>query len=172
MTGDALPPVRWKIPATSAVVGPARHRALAQALSWCYRLDEVGRQMLKLLVSEMVGNALLHGLPDGDPDAHIAIGMEPVTGGIMVVVHDHSRTPPSHLMAEPMDDEHGRGVPIMQELAYSNGWFPTPDGKAVFAIMAAVRAPGRAQRRAALLDRIRAIRPRIRVHLADATVAA
>jgi len=171
MSAEAIPAVHWTIPATNAAVGPARDRVLALALSWRYRLDEVEQQMLLLLVSEMVTNACLYGRAAGDSNPRIAIGMKPSKGGILVVVRDHSRTAPSHLTADP-GDEHGRGVSIMQELAASSGWFPVADGKEVYAVMAAARIPSRAQRRAALLGRLRAMRPRLRVHPADAMLAA
>jgi len=160
----ASPTAHWSIAAVPAAVGPARDLALAHALTWRYRLDETGQQMLRLLVSEMVTNALLYGQPNDDPDPNptIAIGMEARPSGILVIVRDHSSDPPDHLNPS-LDDVHGRGVSIMQELASSTGWFPTDDGKAVYAIMAADRVPTREQQRAALLlARIRAMkRPRV-----------
>jgi anti-sigma regulatory factor (Ser/Thr protein kinase) len=172
MAPGSFPTERWSIAAVPAAVGPARDLALAHALAWRYRLDETGQQMLKLLVSEMVTNALLYGLPDADPDPTIDIAMEARPGGILFTVRDHSSAPPDHLNPTA-DDVHGRGMSIMQELAASTGWFPTADGKAVYAIMAADRVPTRQQQRAALLlARIRAIAPRPRVYGLHSAVAA
>jgi anti-sigma regulatory factor (Ser/Thr protein kinase) len=155
----------WTVTADPSAVAPARHRALAHARSWGYLFDPVQAQMLELLVSEMVTNAILYGQPD-DPanDPYVPIGIKGCTEGVLIIVRDHSHEGPSYT-ADPFADEHGWGVTIMQRLALDYGWFPLPDGKVVWALMGAERPLSREQRRiTAIWARIRAARPQIRVH--------
>jgi anti-sigma regulatory factor (Ser/Thr protein kinase) len=154
----------WIVTATPAAVAPARHRALAQARAWGFTFDDVAAQMLELLVSEMVTNAVTYGQPEGIDDPHVPIGMEARPDGVLIIVRDRSHQGPSYTQ-DPFGEEHGWGVTIMQSLAQGCGWFPLADGKAVWAFVEADRATSREQRRiAGLLAHVRSLRPQIRVH--------
>ncbi|MER7707264.1 ATP-binding protein [Kitasatospora sp. NPDC097605] len=80
----------------------------------------------KLLVSEVVTNAILHGSPEAGGELRIVWSALP--GGMLkVLVTDQSRTMP-HLETAGQCDEHGRGLDIVRRLATNSGWYPEPDG--------------------------------------------
>jgi len=154
----------WTVTADPSAVAPARHRALAHARAWGYIFDDIQAQMFELLVSEMVTNAVLYGQTDSTDDPHVSIGIQGHPEGVLIIVRDRSHEGPSYT-ADPYADEHGWGVTIMQRLALDYGWLPLVEGKAVWAVMGAERSRSREQWRiVAVLGRIRALRPQIRVH--------
>jgi anti-sigma regulatory factor (Ser/Thr protein kinase) len=79
-----------------------------------------------LLVSELVTNALLHGAPP------ITMELEcDGSEGMQVRVSDGSEARPA--LAHPdSEDEHGRGVALVDILSDAWGVDPTPNGKAVW----------------------------------------
>ena len=157
-------PRHWTITAEPAAVAPARHRALAQARAWGYSFNDVQAQMLELLVSEMVTNAILYGQPDSVEDPHVPIGMQARPEGVLIIVRDRSDDAPSYT-EDPFAEEHGWGVTIMQRLALDYGWFPVAGGKAVWALVQADRTLSREQRRLlSLLTHVHSLRPQIRIH--------
>jgi anti-sigma regulatory factor (Ser/Thr protein kinase) len=81
----------------------------------------------QLMVTELVANALIHGRGD--------VGLQ-VTAGehlLVVSVSDQSTALPT-LSASfpPIDDEHGRGMHIVDTLAHSWGTRSQPSGKVVW----------------------------------------
>ncbi|MEV7006996.1 ATP-binding protein [Streptosporangium sp. NPDC051022] len=92
-------------------------------------LEEI-REVVELLTSELVTNAIVHGRGYRDELAvHVAVYRE---GRIMVVeVHDGNRNAP--VVTIPGEDgESGRGMALVAGLARSWGFRDTRLGKAVF----------------------------------------
>jgi anti-sigma regulatory factor (Ser/Thr protein kinase) len=112
---------RTLAPALSAV-GEARHWAGDQCADV---LDQDGRQVLELLVSEVVANAVLHGR------GGVTVALDRRPGEVVVAVDDDSPDPPlvRHVGAEATG---GRGVALVAALAQAWGWQPHPPGKRVW----------------------------------------
>ncbi|MED7948843.1 ATP-binding protein [Streptomyces sp. BE20] len=78
----------------------------------------------KLLASELVTNAVTHGSPAGG-ELWITWTADP--GTLRVSVTDQSSTPPC-LRTATDDDESGRGLALVRELADHFGWHSEPGG--------------------------------------------
>lgn len=79
----------------------------------------------RLLVSELVTNALLHA------HTHVEVVVRVDAATVRVEVHDAGERLP-YLLAEPGDTLAGRGLHIVQSLAADWGADPREDGKAVW----------------------------------------
>lgn len=85
-------------------------------------------QLVELLTSELVTNALVHGA--GDPA--LVLGVDEIQRTIRVEVHDTEPTLDIHpLHGEPSRTK-GRGLAIVDALATNWGVEPRWDGKAVW----------------------------------------
>jgi serine phosphatase RsbU (regulator of sigma subunit)/anti-sigma regulatory factor (Ser/Thr protein kinase) len=78
-----------------------------------------------LLTSELVTNALLHGMPT----VHVDV-LEVPDGFRIAVTDEHPRLPTPRQATR--DDEHGRGLLLVQHLADRWGVDPNPPGKSVW----------------------------------------
>ena len=114
--------VRRELPPELSAVGEARHWASSQCAEV---LDEEARQVLELLVSEVVANAVLHGAGW----LTVALGCAP--GEVVVAVEDASSVPPQVKTVGP-EATGGRGVALVEALAREWGWQPHPPGKRVW----------------------------------------
>ncbi|MFB8241024.1 ATP-binding protein [Kitasatospora purpeofusca] len=121
-----MPSVSTTFPATRSSVGAAR-RATADTLAGLGPVfDEERVEIAKLLVSELVTNAVLYGSPR--PGGELRIVWSTVGDDMLkVAVSDGSSAVPC-LRAAGADDEHGRGLEIVRRLAAGSGWDPEPDG--------------------------------------------
>jgi anti-sigma regulatory factor (Ser/Thr protein kinase) len=111
------------LPRTS-VVADARHAVKDWCGGWCltHLADAV-----ELLVSELVTNAVVHGL------GAVRVLADYDGTRLRVEVHDHHPIPPRpHVTAGPDLDEHGRGLQLVAMLADSWGSTRTFDGKVVW----------------------------------------
>ncbi|TYB58547.1 ATP-binding protein [Nonomuraea sp. PA05] len=88
--------------------------------------DLTTSEIAELLVSELTTNALLHTSTQA-----IRITATRDDPFLTVEVHDTSDTIPKITPADPSATA-GRGLAIVQSLAHSWGWRPTPTGKAVW----------------------------------------
>jgi len=127
------------------VVLPARLSAVPDARHWvaaaCREaLTPAERQVVELLTSELVANAVLHGRrpagadPGGDPPGRVEVHVRAGPGSVRVVVHDENPDPPllRHVGAEATG---GRGVALVDALSTRWGYEPlTPPttGKSVW----------------------------------------
>lgn len=130
------------------VVLPARLSAVPDARHWvgdaCRAvLSPAERQVVELLTSELVANAVLHGrrplggrradAPD-DPRGTVEVHVHTGPGAVRVVVHDGNPDPPllRHVGAEATG---GRGVALVDALSTRWGYEPLPPpgtGKSVW----------------------------------------
>ncbi|NIZ89509.1 ATP-binding protein [Kineococcus rubinsiae] len=137
------------LPARLSAVPEARHWVAAQCGP---RLSAGERQVVELLTSELVANAVLHGgAPPqgavGDPGApdegSVEVHVSGAAGAVRVAVHDGNPEPPQlrHVGAEATG---GRGVALVDALASRWGHAPLPPpavGKAVWFELALAGAP-------------------------------
>lgn len=132
---------------------PARHEAVREARKFtqktCTQWDTGNRfDDVRLVVSELVTNALRHGLPVGTPRsaeqvAPVRLHLMRCTGRLVCAVRDPSYGSP---VTNPVDNasaESGRGLLLVE--AFSDGWGWQPmrggRGKVVWALFL-LRPPG------------------------------
>lgn len=111
------------LPQTS-VVADARHAVK----DWCggWRLAHLA-DAVELLVSELVTNAVVHGL------GVVRVVAEYDGERLRVEVYDHDPIPPRPHVTAGIDlDEHGRGLQLIAMLSDSWGSARTFDGKVVW----------------------------------------
>ncbi|MFE4517960.1 ATP-binding protein [Kitasatospora sp. NPDC056783] len=97
------------------------------------------RDTAELLLGELFANAVQH--PDATGDQHIEIRFKLVNSRLRLEVHDACAIHPSLRSAAP-DDEHGRGLHLVNELAERWGCVSHPCGigKFVWVLVAPVTA--------------------------------
>jgi anti-sigma regulatory factor (Ser/Thr protein kinase) len=125
LTADEGRPVncfRRELPGELSAVGVARRWVDGYCVS---SLSEDKRQVLELLTSEVVANAVLHGRGV----VTLALGCGP--GEVVVAVSDTSPQPPT-VKAVDLDATGGRGVALVDALSQGWGWAPRPPGKWVW----------------------------------------
>lgn len=96
-----------------------------------------------LIVSELVTNAAQHGGDGVESEALIKLAA--VDTRLRIEVHDASPRLPALCTASD-DDEHGRGLAVVDALAGRWGWEPTADGKFVWCELATRQEQTVAQR--------------------------
>lgn len=81
-----------------------------------------------LILSELAGNAVLHGLPPVELETALDLD------DVLVTVHDGAPVlPVQRATASGVSDENGRGLSLVAALSRSWGWTPTAGGKQVWA---------------------------------------
>ncbi|MCX4588207.1 ATP-binding protein [Streptomyces sp. NBC_01549] len=116
--------VAW-LPPDPAIVGHARSLTAAVLTGW--GLSELV-YTTKLIVSELVTNAVLHA-PLSGARFRLAVG----NSTLRCVVSDDGRGIPRVVQTQP-DEVHGRGLLLVSELADRWGVRATENGKAVWAM--------------------------------------
>ncbi|GAB3155169.1 hypothetical protein GCM10027161_60310 [Microbispora hainanensis] len=130
--GDGVPETRrasWVLPAVPSSTSRARGLVRATLRDWTGGTeDEVTEvaEVAELLVSELVGNALLHGR--GEPVLTLTLR----DGVLRCEVEDEAAVPLCTRDRSPDDAEGGRGLLIVEALSRSWGVCPTSRGKAVW----------------------------------------
>ncbi|MFE9904329.1 ATP-binding protein [Streptomyces achromogenes] len=113
------------LPRQPESAAPARRLVRAACAAW--RLDDLAEDGA-LIVSELVANAVQHARRDS-----IRVVVErPGTARVRIGVVDFSKTPPVRKAPGP-EDEGGRGLALVTELAEGWGSEPLPWGKRVWA---------------------------------------
>ncbi|MFD7639554.1 ATP-binding protein [Kitasatospora sp. NPDC059795] len=107
-----------------ACVGWVRNTVLTELA--CLSLTASQREAIRLSVSEIVTNALNHGI-GGESDSeilHVEAATDQTRGMLRVTVMNpcRTRTAPSALMDADLDAETGRGLFIVQTMADEVGW--------------------------------------------------
>ncbi|HEY6491717.1 MAG TPA: ATP-binding protein [Trebonia sp.] len=96
----------------------------------------------ELIIAELVGNAVRHGLRTAPPVVSLGHDLPPLRlcllrriGEVMLAVTDPSEEAPAP-KAPSADGESGRGLQIVGALSYVWGWSPIEgSGKAVWAVL-------------------------------------
>ena len=113
-----------ELPPRTSVVADARHAVKDWCIAW--RLTHL-EDAVELLVSELVTNAVVHGL------GAVRVFADYDGTRLRVEVHDHDPIPPRpHVTAGADLDERGRGLQLVAMLADSWGSARTFDGKVVW----------------------------------------
>ena len=88
-------------------------------------------QVIGLLVSELVTNAIVHA-GQGHSREQIALTMSITDGLVRVEVADANPSPPIRIVDGAVDAPSGRGLVIVDTLATTWGVTPTSSGKSVW----------------------------------------
>ncbi|MEU4352482.1 ATP-binding protein [Streptomyces sp. NPDC023838] len=150
---------RIPVPGDTSAVALARDRILMQVSGWNTPLDDDQREAVKLVASELITNAVVHG----DDDVMVGLYYEADEGRLLLVVHDGNPEPPERKNAAA-DDEGGRGLALVDCFAARHGWEPTERGKKVWAEFEVPAPAPETGRSAPLRLRLRALclRPYVR----------
>ncbi len=108
----------WMLPSDPSAASQARGH-VAQA---CAGLPDDTVYTARLLVTELVSNAVLHGR------GQVRVTVQRNHAGVRVEVHDESPLPPVVVRRLPMA-EHGAGLRLVSAMAGSWGSEPLGDGR-------------------------------------------
>lgn len=116
---------RWQLLATDASPATAREFTSRTLRQW-----QVPDQAVLVVVSELVSNAVMHGL------GRISLRLQHLGAAIRIEVEDANPTPPT-LRTDPLgaSEVGGFGLQLVDELA-EWGWRPSAVGKVVWALVA------------------------------------
>ncbi|MFE9673480.1 ATP-binding protein [Streptomyces sp. NPDC006259] len=133
LVGPGMSQVQWRLPHTLRSAGHARELLRRQLAAW--ELDGDVALTAELLLSELVSNSLRHArVPKG---REIGVRIATYDGRLRVEVADadNSRPEPREATGE---DEHGRGLALVEALALRWGCCPRRHGigKATWAELA------------------------------------
>jgi two-component sensor histidine kinase len=120
--------MRFVIPGKPRFVGPARHRIVAAARCWSGSLSEESAYAIELVASELLTNAVKHSV------GPLTVGLYQDADRLLLEVFDGDPKPPKRRPVRD-DDEHGRGLSLINALTLSCGWETTVRGKKVWAEM-------------------------------------
>ncbi|MFJ8740385.1 ATP-binding protein [Embleya sp. NPDC127516] len=131
---DAQPVCRFDLPPHEAEVSAARRKVVAIAVEWGMPAHGDLVDTLRLVVSELVTNAVRHA---GVLTPAIGVTVRGTAeGGVQVGVHDRHPFCPKALL-ETVDDDSGRGLLIVKALVAEVGGYAgiqpdTTGGKTVW----------------------------------------
>ncbi|MFJ4678890.1 ATP-binding protein [Kitasatospora sp. NPDC088783] len=133
---------RWfSLPREPATVAAGRRRVRDLLATWNTPLDEDTRFTLDLVTSELLGNAVRHAT---GPAVTVGVHADPLHHRAVIEVYDSSPVLPGLAPGRPADDEEsGRGLLLIAELALAHGVVRKRGGKWVWAEIA---LPGAASR--------------------------
>ncbi|MFH8803027.1 ATP-binding protein [Streptomyces sp. NPDC017936] len=142
---------RFVLAGTEREVPLARHTVVDKVRAWDVPLDEEATDAIRLVASELITNAVVHGA------GPVTVALYHRSGRLMIDVLDGDPSPPRMSCAQA-DDGSGRGLALVGLLASRYDWEPTGGGKRVWAEMALPTAAPAV--RAAALRRLFAFRPK------------
>jgi anti-sigma regulatory factor (Ser/Thr protein kinase) len=154
---------RILVPGDPSAVAFARDRVLTQVRAWRVPLDEDAREAVKLVASELITNAVVHG------GSFATVGLYFHDHRLLLVVYDGNPAEPEMRHATG-DDEQGRGLALVDSLTARNGWEAAPNGKKVWAEFD-VPVPASRAARAELARRARSAVPSLPVSRLGLTVS-
>ncbi len=155
---------RILVPGDPSAVAFARDRVLTYVRAWGVRLDEELGDAVKLVASELITNAVVHG------EGLATVGLYLGDGRLLLVVDDAGPAEPQRQYAAD-DDEQGRGLALVDFLSARNGWEPTTRGKRAWAEFE-IPTPTRAALGEVPQRRVRATVPRADVNAMPSSSAA
>jgi anti-sigma regulatory factor (Ser/Thr protein kinase) len=114
------------VPSHESTVREARRFVAGTLARWAVPRRAV--HTVVLLVSELVTNAVVHGRPP------IELRLRQTSTHVVIEVHDCASFLPRKLRPTP-DDEHGRGLQLVNLLSDRRGSRPTGHGKSVWCVV-------------------------------------
>ncbi|RPK61831.1 Histidine kinase-, DNA gyrase B-, and HSP90-like ATPase [Streptomyces sp. ADI96-02] len=106
----------------------ARRSVVERVRAWGF-LDEETTEVIRLIISELVTNAVVHG------EGPVTITVLGSPGGLLIDVRDGNRDAP-RTGSFGTKNERGRGLALVDALAVRSGWEPLGRGKRVWAEVA------------------------------------
>ncbi|MFE0149905.1 ATP-binding protein [Nonomuraea sp. NPDC059007] len=119
----------WTLPADAAILPVTRKRIIQQLATWDYRLEPVIDENLQLVASELMTNALQHA-----GGGAISVTLWAEDNEAYLEVQDNSLDKPC-VSVSADEDEHGRGLFLVESLSIEWGTDLLMDGKRVWARM-------------------------------------
>ena len=126
----------FRVPRHPASVGFARHRVRRHLATWGHGKDDAITENVVLLASELAANVVRHG-PILEREFEIAVTAR-ADGSCFIAVSDQSPARPLLRDAPSPDDERGRGLHLVDQLARTWGVRDRGrNGKTVWALVGA-----------------------------------
>lgn len=125
---------RFDITGTSSEVPAARRAIVEQTRAWGVPLDDDTACTVGVVASELVTNAVVH------TSGAVTISLYHQPGRLLIEVLDTSSDAPLALEAD-VEEEHGRGMGLVDVLATRTGWQHVERGKRVWAEIAVPKPP-------------------------------
>lgn len=129
----------------------ARRKVVDKVRAWGVPLDDETADAIRLVASELITNAVVHG------EGPVTVALYHRPGRLVIDVLDNNPAGPQTSCAQA-DDQSGRGLALVGLLASRCAWEPADRGKRVWAEIALPRAAPAI--RAAVLRRLFALRPK------------
>ncbi|MFF8877009.1 ATP-binding protein [Streptomyces flaveolus] len=120
---------RFVLTGAASEVPPARREIVDKVRAWGVPLDEETADAIRLVASELLTNAVVHGT------GPITVVLSSQPGRLVIDVLDGGPSVP-HSRCAQADDENGRGLVLVRLLAARCAWEPVGPGKRVWAEMA------------------------------------
>lgn len=133
-------------------VSLARRKVVDKVRAWGVPLDDETADAIRLVASELISNAVVHG------EGPVTVTLYHRPGRLVIDVFDDNPAAPQMSCAQA-DDESGRGLAMVEFLASRCAWEPAGRGKRVWAEVALPMAAPAI--RAAVLLRLFALRPKL-----------
>ncbi|MFF5876749.1 ATP-binding protein [Streptomyces californicus] len=112
-------------------VSVARRSVVERVRAWGF-IDEETTETIRLIISELVSNAVVHG------EGTVTITVLGRPSGLLIDVRDGNHEAP-RTGSFGTENEHGRGLALVDALAVRSGWEPLGRGKRVWAEVALPR---------------------------------
>ncbi|WP_432025165.1 ATP-binding protein [Streptomyces sp. 1222.5] len=120
---------RFVLAGIEAEVPLARREIIDKVRAWGVPLDEETADAIRLVASELITNAVVHGA------GPITVTLSNRPGRLVIDILDGDPSVPRTGCAQA-DDENGRGLELVRLLAAHCAWEPAGPGKRVWAEMA------------------------------------
>ncbi|MDX2967172.1 ATP-binding protein [Streptomyces acidiscabies] len=104
----------------------ARHKVIDRMRGWGLSTDDDAADTVRLIASELVTNAVVHG------KGPVTVTLFHRPGRLVIDVFDTNPAAPQMSWAQD-DDENGRGLAMVDRLALHCSWMPSGRGKRVWA---------------------------------------
>lgn len=142
-TASADEPLSFAAELPRSPLSPYLARCLTRAALRLWRVRPETLETAELLISELVTNAVKGSRPDppGNEDGSVVLSLRYHRAELTAGVSDSDRGLPT-VRAPGTQAEHGRGMLLIQALSKEWGYYLLPpDGKVVYFVLAADRAP-------------------------------
>lgn len=117
---------RIALTGTKEEISPARRAVVDEIRAWGVTLDDETAEVIRLIASELITNALVYG------EGPVSIGLYHRPGSLVMDVLDGNPCPPL-MRCAGAEDESGRGLALVEFFAAKSGWEPVERGKRVWA---------------------------------------